>query len=146
MRTALDAGFSQAADLAEHLMTRFGLDYRSAYELVGVCVRRAAASGLRGLDITADMLDAAADELATADPRWRDVPRLAGADLSEVLDPATIVRSRLTRGGAAPGVVRDMAKECLENAAAVRAAARSRRAGFDAAESAVLARAEALVR
>ena len=68
MYAALESGFAQAADLAEYLMVSAGLDYRSAYDLVGVCVRRAAAAGLRGVDITGEMLDAAAAELAAADP------------------------------------------------------------------------------
>ncbi|HVH23301.1 MAG TPA: lyase family protein, partial [Pseudonocardia sp.] len=57
MYAALESGFAQAADLAEHLMVTAGLDYRSAYDLVGACVRRAAAAGLRGVDITGGMLD-----------------------------------------------------------------------------------------
>jgi argininosuccinate lyase len=138
MYAALRDGFCQAADLAEHVMTEFGLDYRSAYELVGAGVRRAAADGLRGVDITAEMLDAAAAELAGTDPAWRGAPVFAGADLSEVLDPGAIVRSRASRGGAAPAVVRGMAEECLKSAAELLGAVRARRAGFDAAESAVL--------
>ncbi len=130
MYAALESGFSQAADLAEHLMTTAGLDYRSAYELVGACVRRAAADGLRGVDITGAMLDAAAAA--------RGLPGGFGdADLSAVLDPATIVGSRRSRGGAAPDVVRGMAKECADTAAGVLGTIRARRAGFDAAESAV---------
>ncbi|WP_300007000.1 argininosuccinate lyase [Pseudonocardia sp.] len=146
MYAALEGGFSQAADLAEHLMISSGMDYRSAYELVGACVRRAAIDGLRGVDITGEMLDAAARELATADPEWwLRTPVFAGSDLSDVLDPRAIVRSRLSRGGASPDVVRGMAKECLDAAALALSAVRARRAGFDAAESAVLRRAVALV-
>ena len=48
MRAALYGGFAQAADLAEHLMATVRLDYRSAYDLVGAAVRRAAAEGLAG--------------------------------------------------------------------------------------------------
>jgi argininosuccinate lyase len=134
MYAALESGFSQAADLAEHLMVAGGLDYRSAYDVVGTCVRRAAAEGLRGVDITGAMLDAAAAEL--------DVPgRFAGTDLSAVLDPGAIVRSRQSRGGAAPEVVRGMAKECADAAATALTAIRARRAGFDAAEADVRHRA-----
>ena len=35
MYAAVESGFAQAADLAEHLMLSTGLDYRSAYDLVG---------------------------------------------------------------------------------------------------------------
>jgi argininosuccinate lyase len=131
MYAALESGFSQAADLAEHLMVAGGLDYRSAYDVVGACVRRAVAEGLQGVDITGVMLDAAAAELG--------VPGgFAGTDLSAVLDPAAIVRSRRSRGGAAPDVVRGMAKECADAAATTLTAVRARRAGFDAAEAEVV--------
>src|SRR6185312_15732393 len=41
MNEALLSGFSQATDLAEHVMQTCGVDYRSAYLLVGETVRRA---------------------------------------------------------------------------------------------------------
>ena len=135
MRAALYGGFAQAADLAEHLMATVGLDYRSAYDLVGAAVRRAAAEGLRGVDLTGAHLDAAAAEAGIA------APSVAELDLTAALDPEAIVRGRQTRGGAAPDVVRGMAKECAAAADAVRTAIRSRRDGFAAAEAAVLAEA-----
>ena len=138
MREALYGGFSQAADLAEHLMAALGLDYRSAYDLVGAAVRRAAADGLRGVDLTAARLDAAAVETGVAAP-------LADLDLTGALDPEAIVRGRRTRGGAAPDVVRGMAKECADAAAAVLATVRARRDRFVAAEAAVVAQAAGLV-
>jgi len=131
MYAGLEKGFSQAADLAEHLMVTAGLDYRSAYDVVGACVRRAAADGLRGVDITGAMLETAAAEVGVAGG-------FGGRDLSEVLDPGTIVRSRRSQGGAAPDVVRGMAKACADAAADALAAVRARRAGFDAAEAAVV--------
>ena len=144
MYNALEGGFSQAADLAEHLMITSGLDYRSAYELVGACVRRAAADGLRGIDITGAMLDATSAELAATDSGW-EAPAFTGTDLHDVLDPRAIVRSRISRGGASPDVVRGMAKECLDTADIALATVRSRRRGFEDAESAVLRRAMSLV-
>lgn len=135
MRAALYGGFAQAADLAEHLMMTIGLDYRSAYELVGAAVRGAAAEGLCGVDLTGARLDAAAADAGIA------APSLAGTDLTAALDPAAIVRARRTQGGAAPEVVRGMAKECRESADAVLTAIRARRARFAAADAAVIAQA-----
>jgi argininosuccinate lyase len=135
MRDALYGGFAQAADLAEFLMVTAGLDYRSAYELVGAAVRRAAAEGLRGVDLTGAMLDAAAVDAGIA------TPSLAGVDLTAALDPAAIVRGRQTGGGAAPEVVRRMAKECGETADALLTAIRARTARFAAADAAVIAQA-----
>ena len=103
MRAALDSGFSQATDLAEYIMQTCGIDYRSAYRVVGHAVRQASAAGLRGADIDGAMLDAAAAEV-TGRPLG-----LAGHDLSAVLDPWQIVASRTALGGAAPGEVRRMA-------------------------------------
>lgn len=135
MRAALYGGFAQAADLAEHLMMTIGLDYRSAYELVGAAVRGAAAEGLCGVDLTGARLDAAAADAGIA------APSLAGTDLTAALDPAAIVRARRTQGGAAPEVVRGMAKECRESADAALTAIRARRARFAAADAAVIAQA-----
>ena len=138
MYAALEAGFAQAADLAEHLMVTAGLDYRSAHDLVGACVRSAAAAGLRGVDITGALLDEMAAELAAADPNRAPTPAFSGTDLSAVLDPRAIVRSRSSRGGAAPDVVRSMAEDCRDAAATALATVRARRAGFDRAEADVL--------
>jgi argininosuccinate lyase len=138
MYAALESGFAQAADLAEYVMTTCGLDYRSAYEVVGEAVRRAAAAGLRGVDLTGEMLDEAA-AARTGSPIG-----LTGRDLHEVLDPRAVVRSRVTRGGAAPEVVRAMAKDCGDAAAACREAARRRGRSFDDAEAALVRTAEDL--
>ena len=65
-------------------------------------------------------------------------PAFTGTDLSAVLDPRAIVRSRNSRGGAAPDVVRGMATSCHAVATAALDAVRARRAGFEHAESEVL--------
>ncbi len=75
-------------------MTECQIDYRTAYEVVGACVRRAAAGGLRGIDITGLMLDEAAVEVTGA------VLGLTGTDLTTVLDPREVVRSRDDAGRA----------------------------------------------
>ena len=138
MRAALESGFTQATDLAEFVMQECAIDYRTAYDVVRATVRDAAAQGLRGVDITGDLLDAAA-------VRLRGEPLgLSGRDLRQVLDPVAIVGTRLTRGGAAPEVVRAMARECLAAADAAAAGTARRRAGFEAAEAALLRTATAL--
>ena len=132
MYRALETGYSQATDLAEFVMRECGVDYRTAYDVVGATVRRAAADGVAGLGITGAMLDAAAVEVRGA------ALGLTGRDLHAVLDPASIVRTRATRGGAAPEVVRGMARECLAASRDATAAARARRAAFVAAEERLL--------
>lgn len=133
MRAALDAGFSQAADLAELLMVHAGLDYRSAYDVVGTCVRRAAAQGRRGIDITVDDMATAAAEVGVV-----GLPVPGAAELAAALDPETIVCSRATRGGAAPEVVRGMAEDCEAAADTALTTIRARRGVWDAAESDVV--------
>ena len=138
MYAALENGYSQAADLAEHLMVTLGVDYRTAYEVVGACVRRAVAAKVRGIDLTGEMLDAAAVEV-TGSPLG-----ITGLDLTEALDPRAIVRTRNTRGGAEPSVVRAMATDAVVAGRAAADRAGARRAEFDAAEAARVAAAEEL--
>ncbi|MFN0285026.1 MAG: lyase family protein [Kineosporiaceae bacterium] len=137
MYEALESGFSQSTDLAEHVMQECGVDYRTAYEVVGLAVRRAAAEGLCGKDLTGERLDAAAVELGVR------TLGMAGRDLHDVLDPAAIVATRRTPGGGAPDVVRVMAADCLAAARASAAEAARRRAGHRSAEAALWATAEA---
>ncbi|MCW2633202.1 MAG: argininosuccinate lyase [Pseudonocardia sp.] len=132
MYDALVGGFSQAADLADYVLAVRGVDYRTAYEIVGTCLRAAAAQGLRGVDITTAMLDEAARE-RTGEPLGLDE-----VELREVLDPRAIVSTRVVVGGAAPDVVRDMARRCLADAEASAARSRELRAAIDAAETALL--------
>ena len=40
MWASLESGFSQATDLAEFVMQTCGVDYRTAYVVVGAAVRR----------------------------------------------------------------------------------------------------------
>jgi argininosuccinate lyase len=110
MEQALLQGFSQATDLAEHVMQSCGVDYRTAYLVVGRAVSRAGREGLRGIDLTGEMLDEAALE---------QIGRrlgLGGTDLGQVLDPRAIVQTRSAPGGAAPEVVTQMAAGCAEAA------------------------------
>jgi argininosuccinate lyase len=133
MRAALESGFSQATDLAEYVMQACGIDYRSAYRVVGHAVRQASAEGLRGGDIDGARLDASAAEI-TGRPLG-----LAGRDLSAVLDPWQIVVSRTTLGGAAPGEVTRMADRVATEARELAGEARRWRETYQAAEKELVA-------
>ena len=128
MWQALLAGFSQATDLAEHVMVEASIDYRSAYLVVGRAVRQAAERGLRGVDISAELLDDAA-RAVIGRPLGLD-----GEALGAVLDPRAIVASRTQPGGAAPATVLAMARACRAEAEAVRADASRRLERYAAAE------------
>jgi argininosuccinate lyase len=135
MWASLEAGFSQATDLAEFVMETCGVDYRTAYLIVGDAVQRAAGEGLRGIDLTGEMLDRAAEERI-------DRPLgLAGRDLSEVLDPRAIVMTRTSAGGAAPPVVLDMARSVNKRSKELAEEAGRRREAYRAAEDALVRRA-----
>jgi argininosuccinate lyase len=108
------------------------IDYRTAYLIVGRTVREASAKGLRGVDVTGEMLDNASVAL-----QGRPLG-LAGHDLSPVLDPRLIVLTRSAQGGAAPEAVRAMVDSCRVEAEALRAEAAKWKASFDAAEEALL--------
>ncbi len=139
MREELDRGYTQATDLAEHLVQRLGVDYRTAYVVVGNTVRGAARAGLTGAQITGEMIDEVA--LAQTGQAWG----LAGTDLSEVLDPWKIVLSRQADGGAAPAALARMTTALEGSIETLAAQARARTAEFDRAEDALLAAARAVV-
>jgi argininosuccinate lyase len=132
MREAVLGGFTQATDLAEYVMEACKLDYRSAYHLVGDTVRLASQDGLRGVDLTAAMLDDSAHARLGRGLGLRD------EDLAEVLDPDAIVRSRTVVGGAAPDSVRQMADGCEARALALRARATAMAAACERAETALI--------
>ncbi|HET8969893.1 MAG TPA: lyase family protein [Candidatus Nanopelagicales bacterium] len=135
---ALEAGFSQATDLSEYVMQTCDLDYRTAYQVVGAAVRTASRAGLRGIDLDGAMLDAAAVEYAG------HPVGLTGRDLTEVLDPREIVRTRTAAGGAAPEVVEGMAASCLARSRALQATSGTLRSAVDLAERDLIAAASAL--
>ncbi len=132
MWQALESGFSQATDLSEYVMQTCGVDYRTAYQVVGNAVRSASRAGLRGLDLDGAMLD----EAAVA---YRGEPLgLTGRDLSDVLDPRLIVATRTAPGGAAPEVVEGMARDCRAAARRLAEAAERECTALTAAEDALV--------
>jgi argininosuccinate lyase len=108
------------------------VDYRTAYLLVGEAVRQASREGLRGVDVTGEMLDDAAEK--TAGRRLG----LTGTDLADVLDPRAIVSTRTLPGGAAPGIVRQMATDCTAAASGIRGQADEAARKIGMAEAALL--------
>jgi argininosuccinate lyase len=136
MARGLDAGYTQATDLSEFLVQSRGVDYRSAYEVVGRTVRDASERGIAGRDITGAMLDEAA--IAETGESWG----LAALDLTATLDPRLIIESRRATGGAAPGAVESMISQCEQKADDLAEAVHERRQVLDRTEQELLARAE----
>lgn len=138
MREVLDAGYTQATDLTEFITQHCGIDYRSAYVVVGRAVREASRQGIPGAAITGRMIDEIAREETGQD--WG----LSESDLTPVLDPMTIVSSRRATGGAAPHAVGDMVDQCRRTAAELSARVGAHRDAVGAAEASLLARAREL--
>ena len=106
LTSAAGRNFTAAADLAEELVLRHGLDYRSAYRVVGRAVATAVDTGRTTLTTT-DLSSAATDVLGhavTLDPET----------LHATLDPARIVAGRTAPGGSAPAQVRDHANILIQ--------------------------------
>jgi len=135
MAEELDAGYTQATDLTEYIVQACGVDYRSAYAVVGRAVREASRRGIAGREITGAMLDEAT--IAETGQSWN----LAGSDLTAALDPRAIVDSRVGIGGAAPSAVQIMITQCDEEAAELLAAVQLRRERLDLAEQKLVAEA-----
>jgi argininosuccinate lyase len=136
MAAAAGAHFTGATDLAEELVLRHDLDYRSAYRVVGRAVATAVDAGRTTLD-AGDLARAAAQVLD------RDLlvdPRL----VADALDPVSCALHRRARGGSAPDRVRE---HCALLAKRVDAAERwrqQRQAAAGAAEAALVATARRL--
>ena len=116
------------------------VDYRTAYQVVGIAVREASREGLRGIDLDAARLESAAQQYAGISLG------LKSRDLTEVLDPRHIVETRTLAGGAAPPVVEAMAADCVQEAAALLGRARAARGSFEHAEAALIALAENFIK
>lgn len=99
--------FIGATDLAEVMMLKCGMDYKTAHDLVGHAVRAAIDSGFPTL--TADLLEAASQSHLQ---RSLD---LDPALVAEALDPARIVAARNGVGGAAESSAAQMIADCRES-------------------------------
>jgi argininosuccinate lyase len=132
---ALAAGFSQSTDVAEQVMVSCGLDYRSAYEVVGDAVRRLSEAGRSARDLTAALLD----EVAVA--RGGQPLGMDPVVLADALDPNAIVRTRSALGGTAAEPMAAMLAAVRNEATALAKAASRCLAAFDAAEDALVAEA-----
>jgi argininosuccinate lyase len=132
MRSALDGGFTQAADVADLLMRRFGVDYRTAHRVV----RQALATGTA---LDAEAVASAAQAIVGR------VWRLDDDDLRNLSDPWTLVESRTARGGAASAAMRPMLARVRSAVRDLRAEVDARRRTIGAAEAALRARAVELM-
>ncbi|HET8621250.1 MAG TPA: lyase family protein [Acidimicrobiales bacterium] len=139
LREALATGFSQATDVAEQLMVACGVDYRTAYQVVGSAVRRLAADGGTAGDLNPTLLDEIAVE-QLGRPLAIDA-----ATLADALDPAAIVATRVALGGAAPEPMEAMLADTAADTDALAGAARDRLDTIDRAEHSLVAEARRVI-
>jgi argininosuccinate lyase len=132
----LEEGYTQATDLAEFVMLRCGVDYRAAYLIVGEVVGDASRRGIRGVDISPEDLDLAAQRVI-----GRSL-ELDAAEVKAVLDPRAIVATRSALGGAAPDAVDAMTEEHLAKAVDLGHRAKRELEKYAAAEARLIAEAE----
>jgi argininosuccinate lyase len=141
MARAAREGFTTAADVADLLAQRGGIDYRSAHTVVGRAVRALADEGLPPDALTPARLAAAAAEALDDD---QAAGALDAAVLAEALDPEAAVRARAQAGSCAPAAMTALLADCrarLAEGRRLEAAARSRAAS---AEERLLAQAALL--
>ncbi|HEX6445533.1 MAG TPA: lyase family protein [Streptosporangiales bacterium] len=126
-----------AADLAEEIAVRLGVDYRTAYRVVG---RAVAGSGQGAGTVTAEVLRSAAVAVTGAP---LDVP---ASVLAVAEDAAALVDARRAPGAAGPARVRDHAEAVTASVAGQDLWRRARRHRAADAEARLVATAGALVR
>lgn len=102
---AAGRNFTGAADLAEELLLQHGMDYRSAYRVVGRAVAAAVEDGRTSLTVD-DLSRATNHVLGNSLTKVRPVT-FESETLSAALDPAKIVAGRTVLGGSAPERVLD---------------------------------------
>jgi argininosuccinate lyase len=132
MAAAAGEGFALAADLAEVLCQSTGLDYRSAYLVVGRAVARAVEQGRGSEALDASAIDRAARELL-------DQPlEVSPALIADALDPAAAVATRTVPGGAAAQPMAAMIGHCRATLDELGAWVAHRRTAAASAEASLL--------
>jgi argininosuccinate lyase len=106
-------GFAQATDLAEVIMERTGLNYRTAHRVVGLAIRLALDTGGKEGIISEVLLDEAARQVLGRSLALPD------ETLSLLASPTAIVATRKGIGGAAVEPIHAMLGECFEFLSAV---------------------------
>jgi argininosuccinate lyase len=110
-RHALDSSFAFATDLAELIMTKAGVDFRTAHHLVARLTRDMIDRGARGFRIVNGDLDDAASAMI-----GRPLG-LSQQELDQATDPVVAVSRRTAIGGAAREAVSALIDECRNDLA-----------------------------
>jgi len=106
MKHWVDAGFTQATDLAERIAAERALPYATAHEIAARAVRQLASQENTARDLSPDILDSAAREVTGR------ALNLSASQIASALDPLAIISTRAGIGGAAPTRVQEMIDDC----------------------------------
>ena len=132
------AHFTGATDLAEELVLRAGLDYRSAYRVVGRAVADAIEDG-RPAITAADVSRSAGLVLGP-----ECVIAISSAQVAAAQDPEQVLRTRTAIGGSSPERVRQHAADVRERLAVATGWRAERERHTATAEAALIAAAHSL--
>jgi argininosuccinate lyase len=135
-RHALDSSFACATDLAELIMTKAGVDFRTAHRLIARLTRDMIDRGARGFRIVNVDLDAAANAMIGR------ALGLSQQQLDEAADPLVAVSRRTGIGGAAREALSAMIDECRDGLAGHAQWQSERSSRLAASEKALVALAE----
>jgi argininosuccinate lyase len=135
-RHALDSSFACATDLAELIMTKAGVDFRTAHRLIARLTRDMIDRGARGFRIVNVDLDAAANAMIGR------ALGLSQQQLDEAADPLVAVSRRTGIGGAAREALSAMIDECRDGLAGHAEWQTERSSRLAASEKALVALAE----
>ncbi len=113
MRCGVSETFAQAADLADAIMISAEIDYRSAYKVVGRLVADCVSRDAGPETISPRGIKEAA-EAVLGHP-----VEIPASVIADALNAEHVVRSRTVVGGAAPGPMQEMVRECHAEARAL---------------------------
>jgi argininosuccinate lyase len=139
MEAAAQRGYLAGNDLAERIMYTRELPFGEAHRIVGAAVRRALQAGRDRDGIDASTLDAAAVEVTGAPLGLSD------SDVQDALDPVAAVTRRTGIGGAAAEPVGRLIEERRRALRRQRRWIATRKLAIERAETALVARAHAVV-
>ena len=96
MENSLKNDFSAATDIADYLIFKEKIDYRSAHQIVGKMVKKLN-------DQNKGFEDFKSEDLASISTEVVGYPiKIEQKEIAEIIDPKNIIASRKTTGGAAP--------------------------------------------
>lgn len=105
MKSHADINFSTVTELADELVRKEGISFRSAHQIVGEIVKNCIDSGLCTKDITTKMLDEAGEKYEFRSFNWTQ------DYLNSILDATYSVSNKLSMGSPAP----DECQRMIEN-------------------------------